>query len=225
MILDLGMHNLIDPWSGEENYDDITMSALRYLAKKRESSEGGNIGFAHPVRFGGGVTGDRQRNNEAESEPEENTPSEEFHDSIGEPQTMGRMPTLDFSHLEPETPDDALGYSNHEDGDEDNRPLPRFQQVALSESNWPHAECRCRESIEEAARTGEAIGDIRFGHITDQAYGCGIYDQAVMYREEEIRAEEQAYDEGPPEGQPGASLPTAQEINNGQMDNGDRLPW
>ena len=35
MILDLGMHNFIDPWSGAENYDDITMSALRLLATRK----------------------------------------------------------------------------------------------------------------------------------------------------------------------------------------------
>ena len=145
MILDLRMHNLIDPWSGEENYDDITMSALRYLAKKRESSEGGNIGFAHPVRFGGGVTGDRQRAGNEE-------------------------------------PDAIEAYE----------PLP-----PLTEG--------CYEPPPVIEGTYEPDPP--------------LVDQQRFYDEEA------AYDEGPREGQPGASLPTAQEIHNGQMDNGDDLPW
>ena len=86
-------------------------------------------------------------------------------------------------------------------------------------------DCRCQEALADAARTGFAIGNVRFGHLADEAEGCPTYDLAVTYREEEIRAEEAAYDQGPREGQPGASLPTAQEIHNSQMDNGDPLPW
>jgi len=218
MILDLGMHNFIDPWSGAENFDDITMSALRLLATRKPGSV---TGFAHPVRFGGGATGDRQR--AGDEEPEASIPREEFFESTGATAEIEAYEPPPVSRADPdayEGNDDRLW-----DADEDTRPLPTMTQVVRAEFDWTHGDCGCSESIEEAYRTGFAVGDVRFGHLSGVAEGCPIYDQAVMYREEEIRAEETDYDQAPPEGQPGASLPTAQEIHNSQMDNGDPLPW
>ena len=201
MILDLGMHNFIDPWSGAENYDDITMSALRLLATRKPGSV---TGFAHPVRFGGGATGDRQRaGNEEPDEIEAYAPP----------------PILEGTY----EPDPPLVDQQRFYDEEDNRPLPTMSQVRQAENEA--FDCRCQEALADAARTGFAIGNVRFGHLADEAEGCPTYDLAVTYREEEIRAEEAAYDQGPREGQPGASLPTAQEIHNSQMDNGDPLPW
>ena len=170
MILDLGMHNFIDPWSGAENFDDITMSALRLLATRKPGSV---TGFAHPVRFGGGATGDRQR--AGDEEPEESTASQELYESVGASAEI-----------------DALIIEGEDD--EDNRPLPTMAQVARAEFDWTHGDCGCQEAIADAYSTGFAIGDVRFGHLSGVAEGCPIYDQAVMYRQEEIRVEEAAYD-------------------------------
>lgn len=219
MILDLGMHNFIDPWSGAENFDDITMSALRLLATRKPGSV---TGFAHPVRFGGGATGDRQR--AGDEEPEASIPREEYFESTGATAEIEAYEPPPISRADPLGYASELGVTPHAD-DEDTRPLPTMAQVARAEFDWIHGDCGCQEAIADAYRTGFAIGDVRFGHLSGVAEGCGIYDQAVMYREEDIRAEEATYDEGPREGQPGASLPTAQEIHNGQMDNGDNLPW
>ena len=167
MILDLGMHNFIDPWSGAENFDDITMSALRLLATRKPGSV---TGFAHPVRFGGGATGDRQR--AGDEEPEASIPREEYFESTGA--------TAEIEAFDP-------------DADEDNRPLPTMAQIARAESNATH-ECGCQEAIAEANQHNFAVGDVRFGHLSGEADGCVTYDLAVLYREEEIRAEEAAYD-------------------------------
>jgi len=178
MILDLGMHNFIDPWSGAENFDDITMSALRLLATRKPGSV---TGFAHPVRFGGGATGDRQR--AGDEEPEESTTSQELYESIGA--------SVEIEALDPdayEGNDDRLG-----EDDEDNRPLPTMAQIARAEFEATR-DCGCQEAIGVTYRATTAIGDVRFGHLAGEAEGCPIYDQAVMYREEEIRAEEAAYD-------------------------------
>ena len=187
MILDLGMHNFIDPWSGAENFDDITMSALRLLATRKPGSV---TGFAHPVRFGGGATGDRQR--AGDEEPEASIPREEFFESTGATAEIEAYEPPPVSRADPdayEGNDDRLW-----DADEDTRPLPTMTQVVRAEFDWTHGDCGCSESIEEAYRTGFAVGDVRFGHLSGVAEGCPIYDQAVMYREEEIRAEEAAYD-------------------------------
>ena len=187
MILDLGMHNFIDPWSGAENFDDITMSALRLLATRKPGSV---TGFAHPVRFGGGATGDRQR--AGDEEPEESTTSQELYESIGASVEIEALTQMG-------TPDDPMaGWSPDEDDrlgedDEDNRPLPTMAQIARAESNATH-ECGCQEAIAEANQHNFAVGDVRFGHLSGEADGCVTYDLAVLYREEEIGAEEAAYD-------------------------------
>ena len=184
MILDLGMHNFIDPWSGAENFDDITMSALRLLATRKPGSV---TGFAHPVRFGGGATGDRQR--AGDEEPEESTTSQELYESIGA--------SVEMEALDPDLVEAAIAYEGNDDrlgeDDEDNRPLPTMAQIARAEFEATR-DCGCQEAIGVTYRATTAIGDVRFGHLAGEAEGCPIYDLAVLYREEEIGAEEAAYD-------------------------------